>query len=523
MPRYNEGFKERAVQMMMPPSAKSVAEVSRETGVSEPTLYNWRNQFREQGVAVPADPKNPEHWSGESKFAVILETAALNEAELAEYCRQKGLYVEQIQRWREAAIAGAGNRDQLSAEERRDLQKERKKARKLEKELKRKEKALAEAAALLVLQKKAPRPSGGKGGRMIASEDRQVAIELIEEAVTAGAARYKACAVLDLTVRTLQRWKRALQKGDLADHRKRAAQSRTPDNKLTAEERQRILDVCNQPEYRSLPPSQIVPALADKGIYIASESSFYRVLREADQLHRRGKAETPRSVARPKGYLAERPNQVWSWDITFLASSVRGVFYRLYLILDIFSRKIVGWEVHADESSEHASTLIRKAQLAEGVVKKGLVLHSDNGGPMKGATMLATLQKLGVVASFSRPSVSNDNPYSESLFRTLKYGPSYPSKPFESISAAREWVHGFVQWYNNMHRHSAIRFVTPSQRHSGEEVSLLERRHAVYEDAKQRNPKRWPGRTRNWNPVGGVWLNPSPEDQASQEVKLEAA
>jgi len=358
---------------------------------------------------------------------------------------------------------------------------------------------------------------------MIASEDRQVAIELIEEAVTAGAARYKSCAVLDLTVRTLQRWKRALQEGSLADHRKCAAKSRTRDNKLTDEERQRILDVCSQPEYRSLPPSQIVPALADKGEYLASESTFYRVLREAGQLHRRGKAETPRNIARPKGYLAERPNQVWSWDITFLASNVRGVFYRLYLILDIFSRKIVGWEVHTEESSEHASTLIRKAQLAEGVVKNGLVLHSDNGGPMKGATMLATLQKLGVVASFSRPSVSNDNPYSESLFRTLKYGPSYPSKPFESISAAREWVHSFVQWYNNTHRHSAIRFVTPSQRHSGEEVSLLEHRHAVYEDAKQRNPKRWPRHTRNWNPVGGVWLNPSPEDQASEEVTLEAA
>lgn len=155
MPRYEDGFKERAVQMMMPPNAKSVAEVSRETGVSEPTLYNWRNQFREQGVAVPADPKNPENWSGESKLAVVIETAALNETELAEYCRQKGLYAEQIQRWREAAITGAGSRDQMSTEERRDLQKERKKSRKLEKELKRKEKALAEAAALLVLQKKA--------------------------------------------------------------------------------------------------------------------------------------------------------------------------------------------------------------------------------------------------------------------------------------------------------------------------------------------------------------------------------
>ncbi|WKD51449.1 transposase [Microbulbifer spongiae] len=124
MSRYNDGFKERAVQMMIPPNAMSVAQVSRKTGVSEPTLYNWRNQFRNQGVAVPADPKNPENWGGENKLAVVIETAALNEEELAEYCRRKGLYVEQVQRWREAAVAGASGPDRLSIEERRELQKE---------------------------------------------------------------------------------------------------------------------------------------------------------------------------------------------------------------------------------------------------------------------------------------------------------------------------------------------------------------------------------------------------------------
>jgi transposase-like protein len=141
--------------MMMPPNAMSVAQVSRETGVSEQTLYNWRNRLRHEGRAVPADSKNPENWCGENKLAVVIETAALNEEQLAEYCRKKGLYVEQVMRWREAAIAGAETLRPLSAEERRELQQERKKTRKLEKELKRKEKALAEAAALLVLQKKA--------------------------------------------------------------------------------------------------------------------------------------------------------------------------------------------------------------------------------------------------------------------------------------------------------------------------------------------------------------------------------
>jgi transposase len=155
MPQYSEGFRERAVQMMMAPNAMSVAQVSRETGVSEQTLYNWRNRFRHEGRAVPADSKNPENWSGENKLAVVIEAAGLNEEQLAEYCRKKGLYVEQVMRWRAAAIAGAETLRPLSAEERRELQQERKKTRKLEKELKRKEKALAEAAALLVLQKKA--------------------------------------------------------------------------------------------------------------------------------------------------------------------------------------------------------------------------------------------------------------------------------------------------------------------------------------------------------------------------------
>ncbi len=155
MPRYSEGFKERVVQMMMPPNAQSVAQLSRETGVSEQTLYNWRNSYRDKGSAVPADPKNPERWSGKNKLAVVIETAALNEEELAVYCRERGLYAEQIQRWREAAAVGADTERPLSAEERRAFAQERKKNRQLEKELKRKEKALAEAAALLVLQKKA--------------------------------------------------------------------------------------------------------------------------------------------------------------------------------------------------------------------------------------------------------------------------------------------------------------------------------------------------------------------------------
>jgi transposase-like protein len=155
MQHYSEEFKHQAMHKLMAPNAQSVAQVSRELGVSEQTLYNWRNRLRHEGKAVPADPKNPENWSGENKLAVVIESAALNEQELAEYCRRKGLYVEQIARWREAAIAGADTERPLSAAERAQVQRDRKKIRTLEKELRRKDRALAEMAALLVLEKKA--------------------------------------------------------------------------------------------------------------------------------------------------------------------------------------------------------------------------------------------------------------------------------------------------------------------------------------------------------------------------------
>jgi len=224
------------------------------------------------------------------------------------------------------------------------------------------------------------------------SADRQMAIELIDEACAAGARQGRACAVLEIDVRTLRRWQQQQRDEQrLVDRRRETAADRVPANKLSPEERARVLKVCNEPAYQSLPPSQIVPRLADEGEYLASESTFYRVLHEADQQHRRGRAQAPRQVPKPQGFKAEGPNQVYSWDITYLAAAIRGAFYRLYLVEDIFSRKIVGWEVHEQETAAHASQLIRKACLTEGIHEAGLVLHSDNGGPMKGATMLATL------------------------------------------------------------------------------------------------------------------------------------
>jgi putative transposase len=198
-----------------------------------------------------------------------------------------------------------------------------------------------------------------------------------------------------------------------------------------------------------------------------------------------------------------------------------GIYFYLYLFLDIFSRKIVGWQVYEAESSELASEVMRDICVRENIAPNQVVLHSDNGSPMKGATMLATLQTLGVVPSFSRPAVSNDNPFSESLFKTLKYRPTYPQRPFETILAARQWVSTFARWYNEEHRHSAIHFVTPAERHAGLDSALLCKRIEVYEAAKQKHPERWSGNTRNWQPIDIVHLNPGQHVVESGDQKKE--
>lgn len=351
-----------------------------------------------------------------------------------------------------------------------------------------------------------------------------MAIELIDEACTAGARQSQACAVMGITSRTLRRWHQHLHThGDLGDQRKKAAAERVHPQALTEAERQAVLDTCNRPEFRSLPPSQIVPILADRGEYLASESTFYRILHDAEQATHRGRAQAPREVPKPRAWQATAPNQIWSWDITYLPTQIRGEFFRLYLILDIYSRMIVGWEIHREETAGHAAELIRKACLKQDIQQHQLVLHSDNGSPMKGATMLAMLQNLGVVPSFSRPSVSDDNPYSESLFRTVKYCPSYPSKPFANLEDARAWVLNFATWYNNEHRHSGIQFVTPAQRHAQTDAALLKKRSALYEAAKAANPLRWKNRSvRNWTPTDCVWLNPPKEHQSPSAMTLAA-
>lgn len=325
--------------------------------------------------------------------------------------------------------------------------------------------------------------------------------------MNSGARKEKACAILCVSVRTLERWQNNPDEGD-----RRRGPWTSPANKLTWEERQQVLTLSTSAEYHDLSPRQIVPKLADEGSYVASESTFYRILRSEKLLTHRSDSK-PREKQRPNEYIVTAPNQVWSWDVTYLRSSIKGLFYYLYLILDVFSRKIVGWDIHTEENSDNAAVLAEMTCLFEGIdpAQLSLVLHSDNGSAQKGATMLGTLQRLGVVPSFSRPSVSNDNPYSESLFKTLKYHPSYPDRFFESIEEAKQWVRSFVGWYNTEHLHSGIKFVTPQQRHDGYDKTILDKRKSVYEAAKIKNPNRWSGNIRNWNYVKNVLLNPLPK------------
>jgi transposase InsO family protein len=176
----------------------------------------------------------------------------------------------------------------------------------------------------------------------------------------------------------------------------------------------------------------------------------------------------------------------------------------------VWSRKILGWDVHDVESSELSAELIERIRDEAGpdVDLRGWILHSDNGGPMKGATMLATMHRLGIVPSFSRPRVSDDNAYAESLFRTLKYCPEYPTKGFASVEDARAWVARFVAWYNDQHLHSGIGFVTPSSRHAGQDIKILACRRAVYARAHHRQPERWSRHVRPWTRPRVVTLIP---------------
>ena len=331
--------------------------------------------------------------------------------------------------------------------------------------------------------------------------DRAAVLALVACAVHDGSRQDRACEAVGVDERTLQRWQRPETAGD-----GRHGPLTAPQNSFTIVEREKVLETAASREFRDKSPRQIVPTLTDRGEYVASESTFYRILTAAKQLAHRGRTG-PKTRHRPKALEANQPNQVYSWDITYLLSTLRGKYFYLYLFLDIFSRKIVGFRVHDCESMEFSSLLLAEICTQEKIDVAQLALHADNGGAMKGSTMLATMERLGVMPSFSRPSVSDDNPFSESLFKTLKYCPIFPTAPFESVESATAWVETFVCWYNDEHLHSGIKFVTPASRHRGDDVAILEKRKVVYAEAKEKNPSRWSKEPRNWDRIDSVKLN----------------
>ena len=212
--------------------------------------------------------------------------------------------------------------------------------------------------------------------------------------------------------------------------------------------------------------------------------------------------------------------------MTFLPSRVVGRWYYLYLILDLYSRKIVGCSVHEQDDSAHAVALLKRTALSEGVhaaCNQRPVLHGDNGATLKATTVLAIMHWLGITPSYSRPRVSDDNAYAEAVFRTAKYRPVFPVRGFAELADARTWAATFVHWYNHEHRHSGIRYVTPAERHAGMDTTVLADRHQVYQQARERTPRRWSRNTRNWTPVGAVTLNPERADFTVQRPTAQHA
>lgn len=342
---------------------------------------------------------------------------------------------------------------------------------------------------------------------MIPENMRIQAVELIQEAQKNGARLLKACEALEISVSTFERWR----SGKTSDSRKGA--SKVVARKLSDEERQEIIAVSCSNEYKDDNPYKIVASLLTKGTYIASISSFYRVLREKGLVKHRGNSRPGQSHSKPPELVATGPNQVWTWDITWLHSHIRGIFYFAYTIIDIWDRSIVKWAIHDREDDEFARELFQAA--FEENDYPNVFVHSDNGNPMKGMSLMALFYDLGISNSYSRPRISDDNPFIEAWFKTLKTHVSYPGK-FKSIADARIWFADFVHSYNGAHSHSGLHYITPMQVRSGEYSEIIIKRNETMKMAYKKNPLRWSNGVKQLPKKHIVYLNPS----ADTRIKL---
>jgi transposase InsO family protein len=263
---------------------------------------------------------------------------------------------------------------------------------------------------------------------------------------------------------------------------------KTTARKLSPEEREAVYQAANQERLADLTAEQVVATLAQESTYLASTSTFYRVLRERRALSRRQDSKTPVRSNKPPTRVATAPNQVWTWDITWLSAEVKGLYFYAYVILDLYDRTIVGWAIHDREDGQLARELFERACLEHGTHPQ--FVHSDNGGPMKSYTLVEFLYSKNILPTTNRPRVSNDNPFSESLFKTVKYRAGYP-RTFKTLIAAMTWFAGFVDWYNTKHMHSALAYVTPHQRRTGQDATVLASRNWTLALARATHPLRW--------------------------------
>jgi len=325
----------------------------------------------------------------------------------------------------------------------------------------------------------------------------------------------EACGVLGVSAASYYRW----QRPPVPQPRPKRP---TPPRALALSERQAVLDTLRSERFVDRSPAQIAATLLDDdGTYLCSPRTMYRILAAQHEVReRRNQCRRP-VYAKPE-LVATGPNQVWSWDLTKLRGPQKWVYYYLYVVLDLFSRLVVAWMLAHRESGELARDLFARAYDQQGITPGQLVVHADRGSAPTAKTLAQLHGDLGIEPSFSRPRVSNDNPFSESHFKTLKYAPGYPER-FGSYSDGLGWCRGFMGWYNHEHRHAALAYLTPAAVHYGEAESILARRREVLDVAFAAHPERFPnGTPRVPTLPSAVWINP-PEDRTRVERGLAEA
>lgn len=318
-----------------------------------------------------------------------------------------------------------------------------------------------------------------------------------------------ACAQFDVAPATFYRRRRGRMHGP---HPRPAPQPRA----LSGAERERVLEVCHSERFVDAAPGEIVATLLDEGTYLGSERTFYRVLDASGEVRERRNVAIHPPYAKPE-LLAEGPNQVWSWDITDLRGPVKWSRFKLYKILDIYSRYVVGWMVAHHESKVLAERLIATAIASQGITSGQLTIHADNGSAMRSHPVAFLLAELGVTKSHSRPHTSNDNPFSEAAFKTMKYRPEFPAR-FGSMQDALGFCRSFFEWYNTAHRHSGIAMMTPQMVHYGRAAEVRERRAKVLAEAFNAHPERFVRGMPDAKAVpDAVWINPPAQLSLSEE------